>query len=141
MSAYEEIRNLLGTYAELMDDGDFVGLGQLFAHAELVDDKGRRIARGAEEITALWTAMVRTYDGSPRTRHVVSGPVIEVDGESATCRSGYVAFQLQPDGPFVPVAGGRYRDAFAVVDGRWRFTRRQFFLDQEGDLSQHLVDL
>ena len=139
--AHEAIRNLLGTYCEVMDAGDWVGLGAMFAEAVLLDEQGRDIARGADAVTALWNAMVRVYDGSPQTRHLVSGPVIEVDGDVATCRSSFLALQKVGDGPLRPVAAGRYRDGFACAEGRWHFTSRQFFLDQEGDVSEHLVDL
>lgn len=136
---HEAIRNLLGTYCERMDAGDFDGLGALFADACLQDHKGREIARGAQATAALWRSMVRLYAGSPRTRHLVSGPVIEVDGAAAECRSSFAVLQHQPDGPLVPVAAGRYRDTFSCTDGRWHFTSRQFFLDQTGDLSMHMV--
>jgi ketosteroid isomerase-like protein len=140
-SPYEAIRNLLGTYCQVMDAGDFVALGELFADARMIDHKERLIARGAAAVTELWTAMVRLYDGSPRTRHIVSGPVIEVDGDTATCRSSFVVFQQPPDGELMTVAAGRYRDTFACTDGRWHFTVRQMLLEQTGDLSRHMVDL
>jgi ketosteroid isomerase-like protein len=138
---YEAIRNLLGTYCEVMDAGDFDGLGALFAKGKITDPRGRDIARGQEAIAALWKAMVRVYGGSPRTRHLVTGPVIEVDGDTATCRSSFAVLQTFDDGSLNPVAAGRYRDTFGFLDGRWCFTERQFFLEQEGDMSQHMVDL
>jgi hypothetical protein len=141
VNPYEEIRNLLGTYCEVMDAGDWEGLGGLFAHGRIADDKGRPIAAGAEAITGLWSAMVRRYDGSPCTRHLVTGPIIDVDGDSATCRSSFLVVQKPPGGELRLVAAGRYRDRFEVVDGRWAFAERQFFLEQEGDMSQHMVDL
>ena len=141
MNAHEEIRNLLGTFCEVMDAADWVGLGRLFAHGHLVDEQGREIARGAEAVTALWTAMVRLYDGSPRTRHLVSGPVITVTDGTALCRSSYAVLQQGQDGALRPIAAGRYRDSFACTDGTWHFTERQFFLDQEADMSQHTRDL
>ncbi len=141
MNSYEQIRNLLGTYCEVMDAGDWEGLGALFRDAALQDEQGRDVARGAEAVTALWTAMVRRYDGSPLTRHLVSGPIIEVDGDNAVCRSSFLALQKPPGGTLMPVAAGRYRDTFACTDGTWHFTTRQFFLDQEGDMTQHMVDL
>jgi 3-phenylpropionate/cinnamic acid dioxygenase small subunit len=140
-AAHEEIRNLLGTYCEVMDAGDWEALGALFAHGAITDDRGRAIARGSDEIAGLWTAMVRLYDGSPLTRHLVSGPIISVDGETATCRSGFLVAQKPPGKDMRLVASGRYRDTFAVVDGTWCFTERMFFLEQEGDMSQHMVDL
>ena len=137
---HEEIRNLLGRYGEVMDAGDWVALGALFTHGELQDDKGRVIARGAAAVTELWTMMVRLHDGSPRTRHLVTGPIIEIDDDSASCRSTFAVLQQVGDGPLKPIAAGRYRDTFSA-DGGWHFTSRQFFLDQEGDMSQHMVDL
>lgn len=138
--AYEAIRNLLGTYCEVMDAGDWQSLGALFADGELQDDKGRVIARGADAVTELWTRMVRLHDGLPLTRHLVSGPIIDVDGDRATCRCSFLVLQRPPGGPLQPVAAGRYRDTFSA-EGGWHFIRRQFFLDQEGDMSQHMVDL
>ncbi len=141
VSAYEEIRNLLGVFCEVMDDADWAGLGRLFAGGRLIDERGREIAHGADDVTALWTAMVRVYDGSPRTRHLVSGPVITVQDSTAQCRSSYVVLQHEADGGLRPIAAGRYRDTFACTDGSWHFTERQFFLDQESDMSQHTRDL
>jgi hypothetical protein len=141
VSAYEEIRNLLGIYCEVMDAADWDGLGELLADARVIDDKGRQIAAGREDVTHLWRAMVHLYDGSPCTRHLVTGPVIEVTDTTATCRSSFLVAQKVPDGELRLVAAGRYRDSFQVRNGRWAFTERQFFLDQEGDMTAHLVDL
>jgi 3-phenylpropionate/cinnamic acid dioxygenase small subunit len=138
--AHEAVRNLLGSYCEAMDAGDWMAFGALFERGELQDERGRVIARGAAAVTDLWTRMVRLHDGSPRTRHLVTGPVIEVDGGTATCRSSFAVLQQVGDGPLQPIAAGRYRDTFSA-DGGWHFTSRQFLLDQEGDLSQHMVDL
>ncbi len=140
-SAHEQIRNLLGTYCEVMDAGDFDGLGSLFGQARLTDDRGREIARGGPGVTSLWRAMVILYDGSPRTRHLVTGPVITVEGDTAACRSSFTVLQQVADGPLQPIAAGRYCDVFTCTDNTWHFTERQFFLDQEGDVSQHLRDL
>ena len=137
---HEAIRNLLGTYCELIDAGDSEGLGGLFSDAVLMDERGRVAARGSADATALWTGFIKRYDGSPRTRHTVSGPVIEVTGEKATCRSSFVVFQQLRPGRLEPIAAGRYRDEFACTDGEWRFTSRQFFLDQTGDVSQHMME-
>jgi 3-phenylpropionate/cinnamic acid dioxygenase small subunit len=139
--AYEAIRNLLGTYCEVMDAGDWDGLGALFAHAGFTDENGTEITSGARGVAKLYGVMVQLHDGSPRTRHLVSGPVIEVDGGEAVCRSSFLVVQQVGEGPLQAIAAGRYRDTFAVVDGSWCFTGRQFFLEQRGDLSSHMVGL
>ena len=137
---YEAIRNLLGTYCRLIDAGDFTALGALFRDGVLLDDKGRIAAKGAEAATALWTGLVKRYDdGTPRTRHTTSNPVIELDGDNAECLSSFVVFQ-QVDARLEAIAAGRYRDTFVYADGSWRFASRQFFLDQLGDVSNHMVE-
>lgn len=136
---YEAIRNLLGTYCRLIDAGDFDGLGRMFERAVLLDDRGRQAASGAEAATAMWNALIKRYDGSPRTRHTVSGPVIELDGNAAVCHSSFVVFQQLAGGRLEAICAGRYRDELACTDGTWHFTVRQFFLDQVGDMSEHMV--
>jgi ketosteroid isomerase-like protein len=137
---YEAIRNLLGTYCRIIDSGDFVALGAMFADAVLLDDQGRVAAKGAEAATALWTGLIKRYDdGTPKTRHTTSNPVIEVsDDGTAACHSSFVVFQ-QIGQRIEPIAAGRYHDTFASTDGGWHFTSRQFFLDHLGDVSHHMT--
>jgi 3-phenylpropionate/cinnamic acid dioxygenase small subunit len=140
-NAHEAIRNLLGRYCELMDAGDFAGLAALFEHGQLADDKGNVFATGAKQMQAMWEAQTRTYDGSPRTRHITANPVIGVDeaAGTATCTSSYVVFQGVDDLAFQPIVSGRYADRFERGhDGNWRFAERQYAVDHVGDLSHHL---
>ena len=51
-------------------------------------------ARGGEAAVALWQRMIRLYDGSPRTRHLVAAPVIDVEGDSAVCRSSFEVSEI-----------------------------------------------
>ena len=141
MSVHEDVRNLLGTYCEVMDAGDWAGLGALFAEGRLTDGDGRVVAEGAEAVARLYAGLVVLHDGSPRTRHLTTNPVIEVgeDGDTATCRSSFAVLQQVGDGPLVPVAAGRYRDRFVRRHGAWCFAERAFHLDQVGDTSQHLA--
>ena len=138
-SAHEQIRNLLGRYCEHMDAGDFEGLAALFADAHLADEHGTVFATGSAEVLAMWTAQTILYDGSPRTRHVTANPVIEVEGDVATCTSSYVVFQGLDGFPLQPIVTGRYADTFARdVSGHWHWTERRYALDHIGDLSHHL---
>lgn len=139
---YEAIRNLLGTYCLLIDAGDFHALGELFADGVLLDERGRVAAKGAEAAAAMWTGLVKRYDdGTPQTRHVTANPVIDVhDDGTAVCRSSFVVLQ-QLGSRLEPIAAGRYRDTFGSHEGSWFFTSRQFFLDQLGDVSGHMVGI
>lgn len=139
---HEAIRNLLGQYCELIDAGDFDGLGELFADAVLRDSAGNETARGREGVTALYTATTRRHpDGTPRTRHLTANPIIEVDEATgtATARSAYVVLQATETVPFQPIISGRYRDRFTHTGAGWAFTERTFTVDLVGDLSDHLT--
>ena len=140
ISAHEAIRNLLGRYCELMDVGDFTGLADLLAGAVLADEHGTEVARGADAIRGLYER-TRLHDGSPRTRHLTTNTVIEVDEVrgTATARSAYVVLQATDAFALQPIVAGRYADTFKRhPDGEWRFAERRFAVDLVGDLSQHL---
>jgi ketosteroid isomerase-like protein len=137
--AHEAIRNLLGRYCALMDAADWASVGELFAEATLIGPTGQPVAEGAAAVTALYERGTRLHDGSPATRHITANSVIEIDGDTATATSSYVVFQGLDGFPLQPIITGRYADGFTRLAERWRFARRQFFVDHVGDLSQHLT--
>lgn len=134
------IANLVYRYAELIDSGDLEGTSHLFEHARVYmgPDLGEIDAAGVLE---LWRKSFIFYEGgSPRCKHVITNPIIEVDEHAGTgtCRSYYTVMQQAGDGPLQAVICGRYHDEFERVDGRWRFSRRDYSLhDLPGDLSRH----
>jgi 3-phenylpropionate/cinnamic acid dioxygenase small subunit len=142
MSAETEIANLLYRYAECMDSGDFAGAAALFEHARLRVAAGPDGTIDAATVLAIWSSTVTLYpDGTPRTKHVVTNPIIEVDetAGTATCRSYYTVIQQTDDFPLQPIVTGRYHDQFQRVDGRWRYSFRDYSLvDMVGDVSHHL---
>lgn len=142
LSGPDQIRNLLGRYCERIDVGDFAGVGELFARAELaagdVDAPG--FVAGAEAIAAFYAKGARLYDGSPRTKHLVVDTVIEepTTGGSVTARSSYLVLQAADSFALQPIIAGRYVDRFeADGSGTWHFARRHFAIDLMGDLSAH----
>jgi 3-phenylpropionate/cinnamic acid dioxygenase small subunit len=138
--AHEAIRNLLGTYCELVDSAAWAEVGELFADAEMVGADGRPIARGAAAVAAMFQRVTHLHEGSPRTRHITSNTVIDVHGAHASSRSAYVVFQGTARLPLQPIISGRYLDEFLRDDDGWRFARRQVFVDHAGDVSHHLTD-
>ncbi|MBY4867074.1 nuclear transport factor 2 family protein [Burkholderia sp. Bp9017] len=138
-----EIANLLYRYAELLDAGDLPGMAALFRHARL------KVAEDAptidsDKLLELFDARVKRHAcGTPRTKHVITNPVIEIDeaAHRATARSYYTVLQATDGLALQPIAAGRYRDAFERVDGTWRFAFRDYTLfDFAGDLRYHLND-
>lgn len=78
MTPEAEIANLLYAYAEYMDRGDFASAAGLFADARL--RLGPDTEVDADTMLSMWRAMVIVCpDGTPRTKHVVTNPIIEVD--------------------------------------------------------------
>ena len=142
MGAATEITNLLYRYAELIDAGALADAAQMFARAR-VSMRDGSVVEGAAPMLAQWRAYVRIYPcGTPRTRHVITNPIISVDSDagSATCRSVYTVFQQTPDLPLQPIGSGRYHDSFVREDGVWRFATRDYgLLDYIGDVSKHLL--
>ena len=142
MNSAIRITNLLYRYAELMDAGDLEGVAALFAKARIKTGEGP-VIEGSAPMLALWRANVRLYPcGTPRTKHVVTNPIVEIDEDAgtATCRSYYTVLQATPDLPLQAICAGRYHDAFVREDGDWRFAERDYsLLDLVGDVSQHLL--
>ncbi|MFZ6045379.1 nuclear transport factor 2 family protein [Pseudomonas sp. CR3202] len=140
-SSEAEIANLLYRYAELLDGGNLEGVAELFRHAQIKLQQGDERV-GADELLGIFREQVRLYPcGTPRTKHLVSNPIIEVDEAShrATARSYYTVLQATDSLPLQPIATGRYHDAFERIDGAWRFSFRDYsMLDMVGDLSGHL---
>ena len=97
---------------------------------------------GSDAVRAMYDGATRLYeDGSPRTRHVTTNVVIEVDEPAGTAssRSSYTVFQQTDELPLQAIIVGRYRDTFHRVDGRWCFDTREMIVDLTGDLSHHLL--
>jgi hypothetical protein len=139
---WHAIETLIMTYAERVDLGDFAGVADLFDGATYRSVLGDEIMvqEGSDAVLATFEGMVRRYpDGTPRTKHVTTNVVVEVDGDTATSRCYFTVLQQTDVLPLQPIIGGRYQDAFAKRDGTWRFTDRLIISDLVGDLSQHLL--
>ena len=69
------IENLLYTYAEAIDAGDYEAIGALFAHGAIADADGTPMVIGAQAVTAMYVEGTRKYeDGTPRSHHVTTNP-------------------------------------------------------------------
>lgn len=141
--SHHAISTLMFDYAECVDQADFDGLSELFAHGRIRSPSGNESDTGMQgkAIGRFYAATNRVHDdGTLRTRHLSTNVRIDIDeaADSATARSYYVVLQATPKLPFQPIAGGRYEDRFERVDGSWRFADRLVIVDQIGDMSEHL---
>jgi 3-phenylpropionate/cinnamic acid dioxygenase small subunit len=143
MDSYREIENLIYEYAELIDSGNLEGMAQLFYHADFMGPDGKRVTRGAEEFLALQRRAVNidAKTNTPRTKHITTNVIIEVDecSDKATARSYFTVLQSTGSLALQPIIAGRYKDRFERANGHWRFQQRQSIPDLIGDLSKHLL--
>lgn len=133
--------NVLYEIAEAMDSGDSATLAGLLEHARLVDgESGTVIADGGAAAVAHFASIVRVHDdGTWRTKHVTTNPIVGIDGDTASIRSMYTVFQQTERLPLQAIIAGRYHDTLTRIDGSWRLTERRYFADLIGDLSDHLT--
>src|SRR5580704_13133650 len=126
------ITNLLYTYAERIDAGDFAGVSALFEHA--VVQIRTNIMKGSELGTFLQGRLKQHEAGALCVKHVVTNPIIKIaeDGASAEARSYFTDLQATPLVPLQVIAAGRYYDTFQKVEGNWHFTGRNFMLELRG---------
>jgi ketosteroid isomerase-like protein len=143
ISGYFAIPNLVATYAERIDLGDFEGVAELFTHATITVEENDVVVSGKDETQAMYEQWTRRYadNGTPHTRHVTTNLILDVDDDAGTgtCRSYITVFQKTDVLPLQPILAGRYHDRFERVDGTWRFAHRHMINDYLGDLSQHML--
>jgi 3-phenylpropionate/cinnamic acid dioxygenase small subunit len=134
------VAELLYRYAELIDAGDFDGVGALLGRGTFMG-----VAGGAS-IAGLFTATTRRFadhGNTPRTRHLVLNAIVDVIGDTATARSTFCVVQQTDSVALQPIVVGRYADEFARAAGSgaagWYFTARTVDVEMIGDVSDHLL--
>ncbi len=137
------IANLIYSYAERIDAGDFTGVGELLEHATLTFEGFDEAVRGKEAIAALYTRTTRRYeDGTPRSKHVITNVMVELVGDRtrAESRSYFTVLQAVPGQlALQPVIAGRYRHGFEKTGERWAFSSMHIIIDLVGELGHHML--
>lgn len=149
--ARDAISKLIYGYAEALDEGDLRRVARILAHATVRSDGGT--FHGASEIEAMYRRFTTFYDASgrkcapevpgatPRTRHVTTNLMIDLDPELRTgqARCYFTVFQaIAGVIELQPIVRGAYRDAFECVEGEWRFRERVMITDGVGVIAHHL---
>jgi hypothetical protein len=140
-----EIENLLYIYAEKIDSGDLPGVASLFEYGRIKpaeDATADASVEGSERILEMYRAATRLHeDGTPRTKHLTTNAIIEVDEEAGagSSRSYFTVLQQTDALPLQPIISGRYHDTFQRIEGRWYFDTRIMLIDLVGELKHHLL--
>ncbi|MGV9802304.1 nuclear transport factor 2 family protein [Mycobacterium sp. NPDC003449] len=135
------ITELLYRYAELIDSGDFDGVGRLLGRATFAGTASQATS-GERAIAKLFASTTRRYPdhgNTPRTRHLVLNPIVDLDGARARARSTFLVLQNTGKVALAPIVAGRYLDTFARDEQGWFFTERRVDVEMLGDVSAHLM--
>jgi hypothetical protein len=130
------VARLVHAYAERLDAGDLDGVAELFAGATWRSDRGSG-RRGTVEVRRAYDPVI-LYDGSPRTRHVISNLVIEPAADTAAARCCFTVMQEPPGQRLQVILAGRYHDRFELHRSQWRFADRHIRVDLIGELRWHM---
>jgi ketosteroid isomerase-like protein len=123
-----EIRQLVERYAAAADHADgetaaalFTEDGEFAVWLDPTRDESRSM-RGHTEIAAA----VSSISSYRATHHTIASCVASIDGDRASGETRCVAHHVETAGSDLRdrVLYIRYDEAFARVEGRWRFTRR-----------------
>jgi ketosteroid isomerase-like protein len=138
--AEEQVRALIGSYAERLDAGDLDGVAALFEHGVFRSARGGAPRVGMAAVRRMYDPVILYEDGTPRTKHVLSNIEIDVDDRAgtATARCTFTVLQSVPGTALQAVLAGRYHDRFERLDGGWHFAERTVHPDLMGDLSRHM---
>lgn len=132
----DQITEMLYRYAELIDAGDFDGVGALLGRGNFMGVAG---PAAIAELFAATTRRFPEHGNRPRTRHLVLNPIIDIDADSARARSTFVVVQQTDTVALQPIVVGRYADTFARDEHGWYFTERTVDVEMIGDISDHLM--
>ena len=123
----EAIRQVFVDYGHHLDRGDLDAYAQLFAEDGelLLGPLGR--ARGRAEIRQLMGRATASSAGN--SWHLITNPIIELDGDRATAEVMWTVVTRGEDGRAVLGMLGRHRDVLVRRDGRWQFQRREGHID------------
>ena len=119
---YNEIVNRRYEYALGIDTRDFALLRSIFTDQITMDFEDYS-GQPAQTLSADdWVAGCRVlFTGLDATQHVMSNPMVDIDGDSARCRMYMKAehFFQNHQGNTDFALGGYYTDTLVRLEGRW----------------------
>jgi uncharacterized protein (TIGR02246 family) len=126
----EAIWRLFMEYRECLDQRDFKAYAALFTEDGVWTGSNVGTATGPDEIETLLVQTLEVWDSDQeRTYHLMTNPVIDVDGDRARAYSnwGYIT-RGEDDSPVFEMHG-HYVDQLVRTSRGWRFARREAYSD------------
>jgi hypothetical protein len=134
LESVAEIQQLILDYRKHLFARDLGSYSQLFCRdGEWSGPHGRAV--GPEGIRALLDATLEPNPPAPGATawHFLSLPEISVGAHRATATTTWTLIQRDPDDTPTVSRLGRYEDVFEREDGRWKFKRRNCFIEVPAD--------
>lgn len=127
------IEDMVVEYYAHLGGGDAGAFDDYFTEDAVFDVNGN-VANGRAEIEALYAAIgenpTSASNGGGPFRMILSNPVIDVDGDTATARFIWTGVRNPAIGePPVIEEQGREYDRLVKVDGTWKFAHRVVIAD------------
>jgi 3-phenylpropionate/cinnamic acid dioxygenase small subunit len=119
-----EITDVLYRYATALDARDWALLADVFSAEAVYTIGPHGDFTGPEAIGAKIASLIGGYES---TQHLITNPVIEIDGDSARASCYLHAQHYLPDqrtGGNTYEMGGTYRDELVRTSAGWRIARR-----------------
>jgi hypothetical protein len=118
------IERLLMEYGRALDNRDFDAYSQLFAKNGSWSGSLGTFTGPA----AIKAAMLKAFAGSGMTNigsnfHVLTNPIIDIDGDTATASSKWTFMRMVDNKPVIALSGG-YADKLVRENGTWKFLSR-----------------
>ena len=126
MEAESAIRKILIQYGAFLDAKDFVSYAGLFSKdGEWIGGFGR--FKGPANIQKMLEEKLGKAEPgyiNKQSYHLMSNPIIEINGDRAHVTSKYLFVMASPDNKPVPTLAGRYVDDFIRENGKWKVLKR-----------------
>jgi hypothetical protein len=134
-----EIEQLLYRYCFALDSGSPEDVAALFSESGVLAPlySGEAPAEGRAAILQWYgTYQNNARAGTDHLRHIVTNPVIDVEGDRARARCYLTANSVSKSTGRVHGAAGCYEDALVREGGRWLFAERRIhvFYATESDM-------
>ena len=124
MSDVEQVRQMLALWSEADADKDPDAFAALFTEdGKYLSRRGDSIGRAA--IRKNLADRIAVNPPERETMHLFAEPVVEVTGDTAHVRAGYVGYGRLGDQPWEIMSIGRFHTWLVRQNGRWLFTEVQ----------------
>jgi ketosteroid isomerase-like protein len=134
-----EIEQLLYRYCFVLDNGNPEDVAALFSETAVLMPlySGEEPAKGRAAILQWYqTYQNNTRAATDHLRHIVTNPVIDVEGDRAKAKCYLTANSISKSTGRVHGSAGVYEDKLVREGGRWLFAERQIhvFYGTESDM-------